>query len=112
LDHFTSADEWAQLHFFSLVAFATYKRAIEYVSTTPYPSNLIQLGKTRQLMQVSPPLVMLLKQQGRRFGYELRIFSGDQHGWGHHGTLRLWKNWAAIIEGERAMDWGRLAVTI
>ena len=75
LDHFTSADEWAQLHFFSIVARATYLRAIEFVKTTPNLPNVIRRGHPGRLVQVTPPLTLLVKRPREKLAFDLRIYA-------------------------------------
>jgi hypothetical protein len=77
MNAFTSADEWSQLHYFSLVAFATWRgvlRLVNRVDSRRYP---FRTRLCLQLVNLGLPLVVLVRTDSRANAFELRFLTSS-----------------------------------
>jgi len=71
---FTTADEWAHLHFFSIVAMATYRAALELVGSVQLRCYPFRANRCRRLEKAILPVVMLAQNSVDSETYELRVW--------------------------------------
>jgi len=71
---FSSADSWAQLHFFAIVAFATHRAAEQLVAEVKLDCYPFKTNRCKRLEKAELPFVVLRKTAAGLRHYELRIW--------------------------------------
>lgn len=71
---FSTADEWAHLHFFSIVAKATYRAALDLVGSVQLRCRPFRANRCARLETAVLPVVMLAQNSLNPETYELRVW--------------------------------------
>lgn len=74
---FTTADEWAHLHFFAIVAMATYRAALDLVYSVKLYCYPFKVNRCARLEAAILPFVALIPGHKNSWTYELKIWPSN-----------------------------------